>query len=134
MSANEPFIDTNVLLYLLSDDPRKADRAESLIEAGGIISVQVLNEFASVALRKLSLPISQVKELLATLRALCRVIPLTEAIHDRGIDLCARHRLSLYDAMIVSAALDAQSRTLYSEDMQHGRVFQRTLRIVNPLR
>ena len=68
MSASEPFIDTNVLLYLLSDDPRKADRAESIIEAGGVISVQVLNEFASVALRRLSLPISPVKELLATLR------------------------------------------------------------------
>jgi len=70
--------------------------------------------------------------MLATFRAVCRVIPLTEEIHERGIELCAKHRLSLYDAMIVAAALEAESSMLYSEDLQHGRLFQRSLRIVNP--
>lgn len=53
MSAAERFLDTKVLLYLLSRDNRKADRAEEVVAAGGILSVQVLNEFASVASRKL---------------------------------------------------------------------------------
>ena len=70
--------------------------------------------------------------MLATFRAVCRVIPLSEGIHERGIELCAKHRLSLYDAMIVAAALEAESLMLYSEDLQHGRLFQRSLRIVNP--
>lgn len=48
----ETFFDTNVLLYLLSGDAAKADRAETLVAAGGVINVQVLNESASVASRK----------------------------------------------------------------------------------
>ena len=55
MSGAEVFLDTNVLLYLLSGDADKADRAEELIADGGVISVQVLNEFASVASRKFGL-------------------------------------------------------------------------------
>jgi len=132
MSAAEPFFDTNVLLYLLSSDTRKADQAESLLETGGVISVQVLNEFASVARRKLNLPLPQVREVLATFRVVCRVIPLTESIHDRGLNIHARHQLSLDDAMIVAAAIEAGSSVLYSEDLQHGRMFQRSLRVVNP--
>lgn len=132
MSAAEPFFDTNVLLYLLSSDTRKADRAERLLETGGVISVQVLNEFASVARRKLNLPLPKVREVLATFRVVCSVIPLTESIHDRGLDIHARHQLSLYDAMIVAAAIEAGSSVLYSEDLQHGRIFQRSLRVVNP--
>ena len=49
MSGSEDFFDTNVLLYLLSADAAKADRAEELLAIGGTISVQVLNEFADVA-------------------------------------------------------------------------------------
>ena len=53
MKAAERFFDTNILLYLLSADQDKADRAEAALTAGGSVSVQVLNEFASVASRKL---------------------------------------------------------------------------------
>jgi predicted nucleic acid-binding protein len=47
------FFDTNVLLYLASGDPAKADRAEKPIGAGGPISMQVLNEITNVARRKM---------------------------------------------------------------------------------
>ncbi|MDD5276268.1 MAG: hypothetical protein PHR16_09320 [Methylovulum sp.] len=46
MNNAKVFFGTNVLLYLLSADNRKADKAEALVAAGGVISVQVLNEFA----------------------------------------------------------------------------------------
>lgn len=49
------FFDTNVLIYLCSGDPGKADRAESLIGAGGTISVQVLNEVTNVARRSMGM-------------------------------------------------------------------------------
>ena len=55
MKIDRRFFDTNVLLYLLSEDNRKADRAEAIIAMGGVISVQVLNEFASVASRKMGI-------------------------------------------------------------------------------
>ena len=56
MSGADTFFDTSVLLYLLSDDNAKADRVETLLSARGVVSVQVLNEFAVVALRKLKMP------------------------------------------------------------------------------
>lgn len=132
MSAAEYFIDTNVLLYLLSRDPEKANRAEALIEAGGTISVQVLNEFASVASRKLKMSLPEVREILDTLRATCAVVPLTEATHTMGLDLVEQHCLSIYDAMIVSAALLAGCTILWSEDMQHGFRINQALVIQNP--
>ena len=46
MRGGDVFFDTNVLLYLISEDITKADRAETLLALGGVISVQVLNEFA----------------------------------------------------------------------------------------
>src|SRR5271155_5564126 len=71
MSEVDTFFDTSVLLYLLSDDSEKADRVEQLLAERGTISVQVLNEFAAVALRKLRMPLGDVREILDTVRALC---------------------------------------------------------------
>ena len=134
MSAAEVFFDTNVALYLLSADAAKADRAEELLAAGGTISVQVLNEFSAVALRKLGMTWPEIREVLAQIRAVCSVEPLTVETHDRATVLAERHGLSVYDSLIVAAALLAGCRTLYSEDMQHGQVFEGRLTIQNPFK
>ena len=135
MSAAEPFFDTNVLLYLLSADAAKADRAESLLAEGGIISVQVLNEFASVALRKLDMPVAELREVLEPVRSVCRQVePVTEDTHDRAMALVERYGFSFYDALLIAAALRAGCTRLYSEDLQHGQLIDRQLRILNPFR
>jgi predicted nucleic acid-binding protein len=134
MSGGKPFFDTNILLYLLSDDDAKADKAEELLGAGGVVSVQVLNEFASVAIRKLSMSIADVREVLDTVRAVCRVDPITVEIHDRGLDVVERYRFSLYDAMIVASALIGECRALYSEDLQHHQRIDDKLTIINPFK
>jgi predicted nucleic acid-binding protein len=121
MPAGDVFLDSNVLLYLLSSEPAKADRAEALIERGGVISVQVLNEFTSVASRKLAMRLPDVREILSTVRRFCAVTPLTVETHDLGLDIAERYGFSIYDASIVAAALLAKCRTLYSEDMQNGQ-------------
>lgn len=126
------FFDTNVLLYLLSADPGKAGTAERLLAAGGHVSVQVLNEFAAVATGKLRLDWAETLEILATVRALCVVEPLTVNAHDRAVAIAARYRLHIYDALIVAAALLAGCERLYSEDLQAGQRFDKRLRIVNP--
>ena len=131
MSA-EAFFDTNVLLYLLSADERKASRVERLLESGGRVSVQVLNEFAAVATRKLKMSWQETAEALAVIRELCPVESLTEQTHERGCALAQSHGLSVYDAMIVSAALIADARVLYSEDFQHGIKFEKKLVVRNP--
>jgi len=132
MSAPDRFFDTNILLYLLSSDAGRADKAEELISEGGRISVQVLNEFASIATRKLNMSHAEVREVLAPIRTLCSVEPLTAEIHDLGLQLAERYRLSIYDTTIVASALSSGCRTLFSEDMQAGQIIERKLRITNP--
>lgn len=114
------FFDTNVVLYLLSADRRKADTAAALLAQGGVVSVQVLNEAASVCRRKLGLSWDEVRELLTAVRACCKVVPLDVDTHAQGLELAERHSLSIYDALIVSSALRAGAKTLYSENMHHG--------------
>jgi predicted nucleic acid-binding protein len=121
MSDAKVFLDTNVLVYLLSGDAEKADRAETLIAAGGTVSGQVLNEFVAVATRKLGMRLPEIREVLSATRALCAVEPLTITTHELALDLSERFHLSFYDALIVAAAAAANCAVLYSEDMQDGQ-------------
>jgi predicted nucleic acid-binding protein len=132
MSGSEDFFDTNVVLYLLSADTTKADRAEELLAIGGAISVQVLNEFVAVASRKLRMSWMEIREVLAQIRAVCTVEPVTIETHERALRLAERYGLSIYVALIASAALLANCKTLHSEDMQDGQVIDRQLTIRNP--
>lgn len=129
------FFDTNIVLYIASQDLMKASRAETLIAAGGTISVQVLNEVASVARRKMRASWTETRELLASLRALLSVRPITLDVHAAGLALAERYKLSIYDAMIAASALDASCDRLWSEDMQDGMTLEalgRRLQILNP--
>ena len=126
------FIDTNILLYLLSVDNDKADRAEIILRTGGLISVQVLNEMANVARRKLAMSWMEIDDVLALIRPVCPTAQLTIETHDRGRLVAERYGLSVYDAMIVAAALLGGCETLYSEDLQDGLLINHQLRICNP--
>lgn len=132
MSEADSFFDTSVLLYLLSGDPTRSDRVEGLLSARGVISVQVLNEFASVALRKLKMPLPDVREVLATIQGVCTVEPMTVATHDRGLAVYERYGFSFHDSVMVGAALIAGARILYTEDLQHGQIIDGHLRVANP--
>ena len=128
------FIDTNVLVYVASGDPVKAEQAEKVIADGGTISVQVLNELANVARRKMRMTWSETHALLSMIRALLPVQPIMVEIHETGLELAERYGLSIYDAMIAASALHAECDTLWSEDMHDGMVIQDQLRIANPFR
>jgi len=132
VSAETDFFDTNVILYLLSEDATKADQAEALLASRGTISVQVLSEFVSVARRKLDCDWVEVRDVLATVRALCPVRALTVEVHDLGLRLAERYGLPVYDAMIAASALDCGCTTLWSEDFQDGQVLDGRLRVRNP--
>ena len=132
MNEGKAFYDTNVLLYLLSGDKAKADRAEEVIAGGGIISVQVLNEFASIATRRLGISWAEIREILSQMRAVCPVEPVTLEAHDRGLQIAECYGFSIYDAMIIASALLARCAILYSEEMQDGQVIDGQLTIRNP--
>lgn len=128
------FFDTNVLVYIASGDAAKADRAEAALAAGGAISVQVLNELANVARRKMRMSWAETHAFLDMLRRLLTVHPLTVETHETGLALAERYGFSTYDAMIAASALHAGCDTLWSEDMQDGLALDEGLRIVNPFR
>jgi predicted nucleic acid-binding protein len=128
------FFDSNVLIYAVSGDLVKADRAQELITAGGTISVQVLNEIANVAIRKIGFSWDETRRFLFRIQGALPVVALTVETHERGLYLAERYRLSIYDGMIASAALGSDCDILWSEDMQHGLLIDSRLTVVNPFR
>jgi predicted nucleic acid-binding protein len=128
------FFDANVLIYLASGDTAKADRAEAIINSGGAISVQVLNELANVVRRKMRMSWQDTHAFLSLLRGLLNVRSLAVETHAAGLALAERYNLAIDDAMIAASALDADCDTLWSEDMQHGVMIDGRLRNVDPFR
>lgn len=97
-----------------------------------MISVQVLNEFANAARRKLNWSWEEIDAFLSMVRGLVEVVPLTVESHDTGLALSERYGISVYDGQIVAAALLADCDTLWSEDMHDGLLVADQLRIQNP--
>ena len=125
------FFDTNILVYAFLD-ATKRERALEVLSEGGLISIQVLNEFTNVALKKRKRSWPEIETAVGVIRArFPKVILLTVEIHAAAVVLAREHVLSIYDALIVAAALEAGCDTLFSEDMQHQRAFG-AMRIVNP--
>jgi predicted nucleic acid-binding protein len=128
------FLDTNILISLASDDATKADRAEAIVREGGTISVQVLNEVANVARRKMLWSWREARGFLSSLRELLTVHPVTVDTHELGLALAERYQLGVYDALIAASALLAECDKLWSEEMQDGMTIDGRLRIINPFR
>lgn len=128
------FLDSNVLIYAFTTDPRAA-AAQRLLEHGCAISVQGLNEFATVARRKLAMSWVELRDALAAIRTVCpTVLPIDLDTHAAALDIAERRGYALFDALVVASALRAGCRTLWSEDMQHGAVIDGRLTIANPFR
>ena len=127
------FIDTNILVYVTDGDLAKSARSRQLLNDGGVLSVQVLNEFTRVARKKLKFSWQEVREFLEPIRARNEIVPLTLEIHLNGLVLAERYQFQIFDAMIVAAALIKDCTTLYSEDMHDGLIID-GLTIRNPYR
>jgi predicted nucleic acid-binding protein len=129
----EAFFDTNVLIYSVAlDDPRSA-RAEELLASGGTISVQILNEFVSLARRKIMMPWRDVREALDAFRVLCpSPLALTMNMHEAALKIAEKHGFGIYDALVVAAACEAGCAILYSEHLQDGQTIDGQLTIRNP--
>jgi predicted nucleic acid-binding protein len=134
MSAERPFLDTNVLIYATSaGDPRQAT-AVKLLLTGGFISVQVVNEFVNVCRRKRQMRWEAILDALRFFRAL---LPVPRAIdfetHLNALSIATERGYSIYDSLIIASAQEAGCNVLYSEDLQHGQAIG-GLTICNPFR
>lgn len=134
MSA-KAFFDSNVLIYAMVSGDSRRERAQQLVAQGGVISVQVLNEFIAVARRKMRMPWEDVIVALDAVRILFRSpVSITQGTHEAALKIAQQYGFGIYDAMIASSALEANCTTLYSEDLQDGQVIDGELTIRNPFR
>jgi predicted nucleic acid-binding protein len=128
------FLDTSILVYAFTTDPR-AGPAQALLGRRCITSVQVLNEFANVARRKLGMTWCELHDALAAIRTLCRsILPTDLETHTDALRIAERYGCVIFDALIIAAALRAKCTVLYSENMQDSMAIDRRLRIVDPFR
>jgi len=126
------FLDTNILVYAFTIDPRAA-QAQSLLERGCVIGVQGLNEFANVAKRKLLMNWAEIREALSAIRTVCRaIVPIDVETNTDAVRIADRYGCAFFDALMIASALRADCGILWSEDMQDGLVIDQRLRIANP--
>jgi len=132
---DKAFFDTNVLIYAVAENDPRGPRAEALLASGGVVGVQVLNEFVSVVRRKLRMPWKDVIEALDAIRVLCpSPVPVTISTHEAALLVAETHGFEIYDALVIAAAMEVGCTTLYSEDFQDGQIIDRNLTIRNPFR
>jgi predicted nucleic acid-binding protein len=132
--SDKAFVDSNVILYLMSEDETKANQAEAVMRSQVTVSVQVFNEVTSVARKKLACSWDQIEEFLANIASICSVEALTIEIHQHARFIAERYQLAFYDALIVASALAAECTILYTEDMQDGLLIESTLTLRNPFK
>ena len=131
------FVDTNVLVYLFSDEPEKQQRANELLvsappEETLVISTQVIGEFVNVCLRRRLLSEAETARLIDVFAAALEVVRPEVATLREGMRLHERYGYAWWDSVLVATALEADCTILYSEDLQDGQVIEGRLRIVNP--
>lgn len=127
-------LDTNIVVYAFQPGPKRA-RALDILEKHPFVSAQVLNEYAHMSRRKFGRAWEEIERDLDAVRTLSeRIDPVTDDSNRAAIRIAGRYQLAFYDALVVAVAIAGGAQTLYSEDMQHGLVIDRTLRIVDPFR
>lgn len=133
------FLDTNILVYTFDrSHPEKQSIAQNLVKnalnnRSGCISYQVIQEFLNIASRKFANPLSVADcqiYLSNVLEPLCEVFSSTGLFH-RALEISSRWDFSFYDSLIVAAALSVESKTLYTEDLQHNQKIEDMI-IINP--
>jgi predicted nucleic acid-binding protein len=135
--TSSAFFDTDVLVYALGDPrigpaDRRPDRASALLGQGGVVSVQVWNEYAGAASRRLKLDWEKIAASIGLVEMLCgRALSITFDTQQTALALSQRYGFRIYDSMILASALEAGCTTVYSEDLQHGQTIE-GLRIENP--
>ncbi|GBU24820.1 hypothetical protein R83H12_01455 [Fibrobacteria bacterium R8-3-H12] len=131
---DKTFLDSNILIYLYSEDePDKQDIVNNILDkCECVVSTQTLNEFCNVCIKKLKKTISEIIESLNEIRGSCRLEFIDNSVIERALLLHEKYSYSYFDSLMLSSALKYNCTIIYSEDMQHGQIIENTLKIVNP--
>ncbi len=132
MKNKNIFIDTNIILYLFTDDSKKKEFAQNILSTEYTISTQVVNENVNVCLKKLKLSKEEAFAHGSNLMNVFTVAVLYPSTIKSAFLLSLKYGFSYWDSLIVSVALEQNCKLLYSEDMQDGLLVDGKLRIKNP--
>lgn len=131
------FIDTNILLYAISNNPAEREKTavagRLLQDPDSVLSIQILQEFyvqATRASRPDRLPHSIAIDLIETWRRFT-IVENTWAVFSSALSIKSAHTLSLWDCLVIAAAVQSECDVLYTEDLAHGSRIA-GIRIVNP--
>ena len=128
------FFDSNVLIYAYTQDAAKTLRAQEVFSFGGVVSIQCLNETANTLCRTFKTPWPRIAQIIEAILQRCPdPQPVSLETHRSALRICERYGFSVYDGLIIAAALESRCTTLYTEDLQHGQTIE-GLRIVNPFK
>ncbi len=134
MSDKRTFVDTNVILYLFTDNDKKKNIATSLLSPANIISTQVVNENINVCLRKLKLGKEESYAHGQSLLDTFNVVNLYPPTITNAFNLSIKYGFSYWDSLIVATALENNCEILLSEDMQDGLLVEGKMKIKNPFK
>ena len=122
------------MLYLYDLDNEKKRRAKDILKSNQYISTQVLNEFSNISIKKLKLNHDDLSKNLKKIIEKTTVFVFNEDTILDAIDIREKYKFQYYDSLIIATALENKCTILYSEDMQHGQIIERQLKIINPFR
>ncbi|RKY68377.1 MAG: hypothetical protein DRQ24_11790 [Candidatus Latescibacterota bacterium] len=125
-------LDSNIILYGFGREKTKKEIVKNLIRERPLLTTQVINEVLNVLIKKFNFSIDEVKEVLNFLRTKTEIILVNLYTIDIALTVKERYNFSYWDSLIIASALENGCRILYTEDMQHGQVIEKTLTIKNP--
>jgi predicted nucleic acid-binding protein len=127
------FVDTNILVYSIANDPQKRTIADMvLLKQEIVVSPQVISEFVAVSIRKQILPPQQAMTYATQFMQVFEVTALTKQTVTSAFDIVTRYQFSYWDSLIIATALESHCPWLYTEDLQDGQQIEKTLTIYNP--
>lgn len=128
MSADRAFIDTNIFIYLYSDnadDLKKRHLAYKVMEQYDCqISTQVINEFSNICIKKLKITINQIQGFIIQMCSYCDLAYIDEDTIDKALGIHAKYGYAYYDSLMVASALERGCIYLLSEDLADGQVIE----------
>jgi predicted nucleic acid-binding protein len=137
MANTNVFIDTNILVYAYLDNEKEKHNSalflltHQLLGKYVFISIQVINEFY-ITMEKYKIPHTEIVAKLTDIAKSMNVITLNFAIVERCFKIKEKYAYAWWDSLILASALENNCGLVYSEDMQHTQVIEKTLTLVNP--
>ena len=128
------FIDTNILIYFVSNDVIKKNISKDILitNEGIMVNSQVISEFVTVTIKKQILSIADAFKYAGEFMDIFEFSIIKKETIKLSFELMTKHKYSYWDSLIIASALENNCAIVYTEDMQSGQIIEDRLKIINP--